>query len=410
MIKQLTTLLLALTLAGLHFAQAQNDEGFIYGRVTTIDDDVYEGPLRWGKEEVYWTDIFNAGKEDNENIEYLSRREYDDLERRRKSYVGRVVHWSWDWDWDRDFSHQFGCQFGELRRMVVTGRNRINVELQNGVMMELTGEGYNDVGTKIRVIDQEMGEVELRWSRVDQVEFLSTPKKIKRKFGEPLYGTVETRDDKFTGYIQWDHDERVGTDELDGDTRDGDLSIEFGRIESIERDGGGSTVVLKSGRELYLDGSNDVGSGHRGVIVTTDFGRVDIKWREFEKVTFTKAPGSGESYGSFKNQQELMGTVVDEDGKSYKGKIVYDLDEAYDFEILHGEDRNEIEYLIPFDKIASITPRGYNESEVSLKNGNKLRLEESQDVSEDNTGVLIFEDKNDPTYVRWGDIQEIKFN
>ena len=54
-----------------------HDEGFIYGRVYT-DDGHYEGPIRWGKEEAYWCDLFNAGKNDNAYIHYLSD---DDRER-----------------------------------------------------------------------------------------------------------------------------------------------------------------------------------------------------------------------------------------------------------------------------------------------------------------------------------------
>jgi len=410
MIKELTTTLLAIALAGFQFTYAQNDEGFIYGKVTTVDDDVYEGPLRWGKEEAYWTDMFNAGKRDNENVEYLSRDEVDELQRHNNRHESWGFIGHFDFDWDNDFKHQFSCQFGELKSILVSGRERLEVELLNGIQVELEGDGYNDVGAKIRVIDKELGEVELRWSRIDKIEFLPTPNKLNDKFGEPLYGTVETRSGSFTGFVQWDHDERVSKDELDGDTRDGDISLEFGKIKSIERDGSGSSVVLNSGREMYLRGSNDVDYDNRGVIVTTDFGRVDIEWREFRKVTFSKAPNSGKAYSSFKNQNELMGTVKTEDGDVYKGRLIYDLDEAYDFEVLQGKDDDEIEYIIPFRNIQNILPRGYGDSEVKLRNGQILRLEDGQDVSEENTGILVFPDKKDPIYIQWRDVEEIVFN
>ncbi len=38
-----------------------------------IDNKSYEGPIRWGKEEVYWNDIFNAAKSKNQNLRYLSK-------------------------------------------------------------------------------------------------------------------------------------------------------------------------------------------------------------------------------------------------------------------------------------------------------------------------------------------------
>ena len=81
---------------------------------------------------------------------------------------------------------------------------------------------------------------------------------LDEKFGEPLYGKVETRGGTFEGFIQWDHDECLSTDELDGESEDGDVEIPFGRIRSIEKYRRGSLVVLETGRELYLTGSNDV--------------------------------------------------------------------------------------------------------------------------------------------------------
>ncbi|NBP69385.1 MAG: hypothetical protein EBU52_11630, partial [Cytophagia bacterium] len=214
------------------------------------DDRVYEGPIRWGKEEVYWIDIFNAGKEKNPNLKFLSSRERDDLERRQSEwgYWGSSFWTKWvgaDWgNGNGDFTHQFSCQFGELKSIEPDGRKYVNVELQNGTKFSLLGEGYNDVGLEIRIMDKEMGQVEVEWNRIQKVEFIKTPKRIENKFGNPLYGTVEAYGKKFTGYIQWDHDERISTDKLDGDSEDGDLSIEMGKIKSIERTGGRSLVVL----------------------------------------------------------------------------------------------------------------------------------------------------------------------
>src|ERR1044071_1360192 len=45
---------------------AQSNEGFMYGKVTTRSN-TYEGQLRWGNEEAFWTDYFNAAKRSSEN-------------------------------------------------------------------------------------------------------------------------------------------------------------------------------------------------------------------------------------------------------------------------------------------------------------------------------------------------------
>ncbi len=395
------------------------DQGFLYGKVTTIDGDSYEGPLRWGKEEAYWTDMFNASKDENENIDYLSREDMRALERyyyenRDRDWEDRLGRWfggSWGYRYgDRDYVHQFSCQFGEIKSLRLSGRSWVDVELQNGDKFEVKGDGYNDVGTDVKIQDKEIGEVKLKWSRIDKVEFMDTPNKLDRKFGEPLYGTVETYGGSFTGYIQWDHDERVDTDKLDGDTSDGDVSIEFGKIGSIERTGSRSLIVLKSGREMELRGSNDVNPENRGVIVTNDtYGRVDIPWREFKKVTFTKGGEKMKAYKDFRSQKELTGIVKTQDGTTYSGRIIYDLDEAYDYEVLQGKD-DDIEYIIPFRNVKRITPRNYDSSKVELRSGDLLTLGDAQDVSDRNTGILVFQGKENPKYLLWDDIDEVTFN
>ena len=156
---------------------------------------------------------------------------------------------------------------------------------------------------------------------------------------------------------------------MDGDTEDGDVSIEFGKIKSIAREGFRSSVVLNSGREMLLRGSNDVNSDNRGIIVTNDaLGRVDIPWREFKRVTFDSPKGKMKSYSDYKNQKELSASVKTRNGDVLKGRLVFDLDEAYDYEVLNGED-DDIEYVIPFRNIDKIMPKNYDNSEVILKNG-----------------------------------------
>ena len=417
----LTTLAI-LTLASFTTLQGQ-DEGFIYGKVTTIDGKSFEGPLRWGKEEVYWTDMFNAAKEENDNLDYLSRdqkeqlneqynRSHRDWGDRWESRIGSWFDSRWSWD-DRDnrHQHQFACQFGEIKSIRPTGRQRADLTLKNGRRIDIDGDGYNDVATKVKIIDPEIGEIELSWSRIDIIEFMNSPSKLTDKFGEPLYGTVETYGGTFTGYIQWDHDERVSLDKLDGDTEDGDVSIEFGKIKSIEREGSSrSYIELNSGRKMSMRGSNDVNSDNKGIVVTNDkFERVDIPWREFKMVTFKKPDSKIKSYSDFGTQNELNGVVKTMDGKSLKGKIVFDLDETYDFEVLQGKD-DDIEYILPFRAISKIAPKNYDNSNVTLKNGEKLVLGDAQDVSEKNSGVLVFEGSANPIFVKWERIKEISFN
>lgn len=396
------------------FLASAQDEGFIYGKVYMIDDRTYEGPIRWGKEEVFWTDVFNAGKEENRNLRYLNSRERDALDERQHQYEvwassGNWNRWFGNWsddrDRDNDYTHQFACPFGAMKSLEPIGRKAAEITLQSGKRVIVSGEGYNDMGTEIKIMDPDMGEVELSWSRIRKIEFMKSPKAIENRFGKPLYGTVESSAGTFTGLIQWDHDERLSTDKLDGDTDDGDIALEFGKIKSIERKGWYSQVVLKSGREMRMDGSNDVDDSNRGIIVTTKEMTIDIPWREFDKVTFSE-PSVVATYDQFASQGELNATVTTRDGKKLSGRLVFDLDEEFDFELLQGN-QNEVEVEVTFKSIKNIKPGRYR-CEVELKSGKRLVLEDAHDVDDKNQGLLVFTDKADPVYVLWENVELIE--
>jgi len=386
------------------------DQGFIYGKVITEDGDEYVGPIRWGKEEVYWSDMFNASKKENKNLDYLTDRELDRL-RDRNGYdniITRFVSVSWDWD-DNEFVHEFSTEFGNIKAIEVRSSDRIELELKNGDYLDLDGSGYNDIGAKIRVMDYEIGMIQIYWRDIERIEFMATPSQLKEKFGEPLYGTVRSDIGEFTGYIQWDHDERLGSDVLDGDTREGDVSIDFDKIASIKRDGYSRSLVrLKSGRELELRGSNDVNDENRGIIVNVDgFGRVDIEWEDFDSVTFKDAPDSGSDYNSYGLPEKIRGLVQVDNGDKHSGEIIFDLDEEYTIEVLNGQD-NDTKFIIPFMNIREIKPRGYDRSDVTLKSGDTIVMEDSQDVGRKNQGILVKTDK-DRVYIPWDRVEKITF-
>lgn len=390
--------------------KSQTSEGFIYGKVYTTGGDVFEGQIRWGKEEAYWFDFFNATKQENSYLRYLDRDEIDNLERRSNEWGGR---WARRWfnfsDGNREFNHTFVCQFGDIKSLTVRGRNRVELELKNGQTLRLD-DGSNDVGARLHIMDAELGEVQIKWDRLDKVEFMDTPKDLEARFGDPIYGTVKTSRGEITGFIQWDHDERLGSDVLDGETRDDDFSIPFRNIKSIEKRGRGVDVVTKRGREMYLWGSNDVNSENRGIIVNTPgMGRVDIPWREFESVEFFDAPENAmPTYSEYVKPKSLSGTVTTVRGESFSGKIVFDLDEELDIELIQGESDN-IEYLIPFRAVKRIRPKNYHYSELEFRNGEKIVIGDSQDVSDKNHGILVFQDEDNYKYIAWQDLEEIVF-
>jgi hypothetical protein len=379
-----------------------SDVGYIYGRVETKDGEAYEGPIRWGDEEAFWDDIFNADKVENENLAYIDRAELERIRNRRTN----------GWDvlgvLNPDLNHLFAVRFGDLKRVEVRGGHEVIAEFRNGRELRLKG-GSNDMGARITVVDPKRGTREVNWSRIRTVEFKDTPSKLENKLGDPIYGTVKSGRYEFTGRIQWDHDETLTSDKLDGETSNGRESFSFGEIAAIRKHRNGALVTLRTGAEEYLKGTNDVNGDNRGVVVIVEgIGSVKIGWKDFDSVTFSPTTGSGASYAEYAKASELKGTVVTPKGR-HDGRIVFDLDEAWDFELLHGMN-GDTQYLIPFRDIARITREGLRRSIVELRIGLTIELEGSQDVSRKNDGLLVFKGDREPQYIDWREVTEVVFH
>ena len=402
--------IMILTTFGTLESNAQSDEGFIYGKITTTHDKTYEGPIRWGDEEVFWFDIFNSEKIRNKHLKHLSWKDMEQLEEVERDNTLNILWFQIDLDnynERSDRTHLFSTCFGNIESLEMIHNNQVKVTLKKG--KEYVVEGYsNDIGATVSIHDTKTGQVKLRWNNIEKVEFMPAPKRMTEKFGNPLYGTVKTSMGEFTGFVQWDHQERISTDKLDGDNRDGEISILFGNIKKIEKSGNGSRIYLTSGEDIYLSGSNDVNYENRGIIVSIPgMGRVDIPWKEFEEVTFDVSYGSsGKGYNEYGPADYIKGLVTDRDGNNYKGIIAFDLDETFDSEILEGYDEG-IKYVISFRDIKSIQPKNFKYSTLELRNGKSVLLGNEQDVSAKNDGLLLYMKDKEKKYIPWPDVEKI---
>ena len=391
-------MVLAMILNGTVFAKT-NDEGFIYGKIITRGGDEYLGIIRWAKQEYFWDDLFNATKEKNEWLKFVDR--HDDR-RTDIRIFGKSINIPYAG------THQFVTRFGDIKSIDTRRGDDAILEMKNGTEYKVSG--YGDVGAILIVLDQNLGKVKLKWDNIETIEFMETPKSVNKP-GYRLYGKVETRVMEFEGWVMWDAEECISSDVLDGETMDGDMEIEFGNIRSIERRSSSSCkVTLKDGRDYVLRGSNDVDDDNRGIYVEDKrFGKIEISWDEFDKVTYIEKDDSGDPYGIYKPTGKLKGTVDVYRIGEVKGEIVFDLDESEGFEILDGR-IDDIDLYIPMRQILSITPKGRHSSKVILINGEELILEDTQDVSASNDGVLIFSGKDEPQYHDWDEIEEIRFD
>jgi hypothetical protein len=322
------------------------------------------------------------------------------------SILGGALNINWNNAWSGG-TRIFISRFGDIKTIEVIGSEDAELTMRSGSKYVVSGYS-NDVGTTIHVFDNTFGEVDLPWKKIDTIEFMKVPSSVKPDFYR-LHGTVEADGGEYRGYIQWDSQECVSTDKLDGDSEDGSLSIPMGNIRAIERRSRGSAwVEMKDGRRLQLEGSNDVDQSIRGIIVEDPrYGRLKIPWDAFDGVVFDDKSGSGEGYDDYA-PKKLQATVTDSDGESHTGLMVFDLDESESWEMVNG-DLFDIEFDVPFANIKSITPRSRNACEIDLKSGESIRLEGGQDVTEANDGVLIFTEgeNKEPVYIEWDRIDLI---
>jgi hypothetical protein len=335
----------------------------LYGRVVTDRGQEYTGFIRWDRNEGSWADLLDANKG----------------------------------------ATQSGIRFGHVSRIDDMGRSGARFTLKSGEVVEL-GSRSSDLGPGLRalLVDQADGSrAELGWDDLQLVEFQPTPRNATPAEGR-LYGTLVTDSGlEFTGYVTWDVDEIYSSDVLDGEEGRLDRKVPFGAIQSIQRNGSGSArVVLHDGTAMVLSGTNDVNSSNSGISVSDPaLGQVLVGWDEFVGVRF-HGTAAEETYDSFDGGGAIRGTVVTARGEKLSGRIVWDDDEAYSWEMLNGS-ADGLQFQVEFGNIAEIqkTRRG---ALVTLHDGRAFELTGSNDVNSGNRGIHV--EVGNRTYrVGWSD-------
>jgi hypothetical protein len=388
---------------------SEDCQSFLHGRLTTDDGATYEGRLRWrGDKEAFWGDYFSGFKDKNPWVAHVPP---EQLKKSRplKIFGIEIAHW----ESQNDLGRPFMARFGDIARIEANGRD-LWVTLKSGTVFHLDRFDANDFDDGMRVWDDRRGVVDFDEAQIRSIEFLNSGR--PGTVSDRLHGTVRTRHCEFTGFVQWDRKECVGSDELDGRTAAGEVSLRFNTIRAIARNSRDSArVTLLDGREILLSDTREVGRDNRGIYVDDPrYGRVLVSWDAFERVDFTPG-GSGPAYDDFPPGRPLMGNVTTRAGRHLTGRLVYDLDESETTETLDTPSRG-VNYNIPFGMISSIVfadreERGMQHAQVTLQSGEVLQLERTGDLGEANAGMLIFVNGRDlPEYVRWTDVEQVDFD
>jgi hypothetical protein len=380
--------------------QRKIGRAIIYGRITATDDAIYEGRLCWGgDQEAFWGDFFDGAKDDNRWAVHSPQ----PTERRLEVFGFKIG------GRDRNFDRPFMARFGDIAH-VDAQLAHVRVTLKSGTVVVLDRFAAGDIDDGVRVWDGKRGIVDLDARSIRTIAFLPTVPLA----GAPvrLHGTIRTRNGgEFTGFIEWNRQDSVGSDLLEGVTDSGEhRGVRYDRIRSFSRRSTDTVLVtLLDGRELVLSGTRDTGQGPLAIYVDdARYGRVVIAGDAFERVEFSGG-GSGPAYGDFAAGRPLAGSVTTRDGRRLTGRLVYDFDESETTDTFDAP-AHEVEYNIPFSLITAIVPAGRagQSGRIVLRSGDQLELESKGDLGPRNAGMLIFVDGRDrPDYVPWNNVEQI---
>lgn len=389
-------------------------EGFIYATVTWPSGESKEGYLRWDDEEAFWDDLFHSGYRDLVWGRYV---DLDALRKERRAeyfeshgLLDRLVY-AMDGDKENPLGwRMFLSRFGDLRSIEIHDGDDDFAVTADGARHQIGGYA-NDAGSRL-FIDTGEGEPErIRWNDLSEIIFKPAPPD-RAPAAQRLHGRVETTAGDLEGFIQWDKSECTSQDILDGKEDNRAVDLAMGAISKISRTRENSVlVVMRDGAEHRLEGSNDVNSSNRGIMVeVANLARVTVPWNRFEAVVFNEGRGSGPGRESFANSEPLRGRVGTADGQELAGRLVVDLDEAWRWDLLNGTDENGFEYDIPFALVRRIEPGDQDSCRVTLQSGRVLELGDNQDTGREHGGILVFEtEQADPVHILWKHVRWVEF-
>lgn len=389
-------------------------DGLIYATVTWPDGDRKTGFLRWDDEEACWDDLFHCGYRDLVWSGYV---DLDEMRARRRDEYFRT-HGLLDrlaYALDSDKENPLGwrmliSRFGDLQSIEIHDGEDDFAVTADGARHRIGGHGI-DVGVRLYLYVAGRERERIRWNDLSGIVFEPAPADAV-PYAARMYGTVTATTGVYSGFVQWDKSECLSTDVIDGENENGERDVQMGSIRSIARARDNtSIVVLDDGSELPLRGTNDVNSSNRGVMVeVVDLGRVTVPWNRFEQVVFEAGHGSGRARATFANADPLRGRAETTAGRVLEGQLVYDLDEAFEWDVLNGKDDDGLEYDIPFAQVVRIEPLARARCRVTLHSGRVLELGDDQDTGAQNGGVLVFGDGHDqPEPISWDNLRSIEF-
>lgn len=393
---------------------AGTQEPIMFGTVTHANGESVTGSIRWGDDqETFLSDIFNGNKLKTVGIEHLSADEIQALEEHQpgpKAQLGDVQITFKSFFGKELKLPAFNIPFGAIKR-IDSENNLFTITLHDGSTFQSDDEA-NDTSDDIYVLTTEGQTSEFDIEDLSSIVFSAAPADAKA-FGQGIYGTIASDLGTFKGRVMWDKDERILTEELDGNDESQEHEIKFAEIKSIEKvnEGNASKVQLRDGKTLTLTGTNDVNNGHRGIWLDhPDLGRMEIKWAQFNKLTIENVDVDWLDFNDYVTQAKILsGTVTLKDNSQITAnQIAFDLNQQSQSERISVE-VNNANRLIPLNFIKKITVKNEQAVELSMHDMTELIAYGTRSVDRDNNGLMVTTAGKHKWY-RWSEIKSIELD
>ena len=388
----------------------QQKGDFLYATISLKNGKSYSGQVRWSYRDAAWDDLLEAYKDEPQIQEQIDIQGYEKNQKQSSEVFELSFMNLWE-DKESKSRFVFKCQFGHIDRIICTSDEKsATVVLKNKRQIDLRRR-TRDIGSDIVMYHAQLGKLEFDWGGIREINFSSAPARLENQLGAKIYGKALTVHGEIEGYITWDFDEEAfGADIIDGDHQDVEYQLRFDQITSIQPERNGAIVILKNGQELFMRNSSDVNKENDGIFIKTkNHGMVNVGWSNLIHISFTEPQFDAKTYSDFREPKSLKGTVLTQDGQKISGRLVYDLDESWDIEILDGRTKGT-KYYLPFYLLKSISPQNFNYSLVELRDGTKLLLGDEGDVNQNNNGILVLISSSRTRYIPWEDVKTVTFN
>lgn len=411
----LAGMLISLGVAAIAAPAAGQASPRLWGTVETRDGVVYRGYLRWNGEAAAWDDLLTGTRSVPRDRVRIWRQATgrDTTPPIRVVEVGgyRV---SWEED-DPEFasSRAAAVRFAHLHEIRPGDPGEALLTLRSGDTLTLrTRVAEPDAGgTAVAVEVPDGGRIALAWEEVRRVTLAPAPSPGGMP-AERLHGTVEDRwGNRFTGYLAWGREGLLASDRVDGE----DGSLPFSRVVAVERDWDGARVTLGDGGSSRLEAPDTRSPRRHGIRISDPgLGAVTVPWDDLRRIRL-HPPGETAGSGWPAAVRPLRGTVSTRSGEALEGTILWDADEAWSWDFLDGSLR-DVEMAVEFEHIAAIRRTSSRSAVVILRDGRTWELEDSNDVGEENRGILV-QVAGDGTaaaeetwvQVTWDEFQEVRF-